>query len=98
MKKMKYKALSLILISIVIISTLIIIYGVFPLIEERHPSYDNSVVYPHYGLIEPHIKCPVCDSNNITPFQSELKDDNHNKKILTFFYCQNCSTIFSVHE
>ena len=98
MKSEKYKILNLILLLAILFTIIVIIYGVFPVIEEHHPLYDKTIINPHYGLIEPHIKCPLCDSNNITPFESELKEDNHNKKILTFFYCHNCSTIFSVHE
>lgn len=93
-----YKDVGIILLVMSLLTTLIVIFYVFPIIEQHHPSYNKTVIDPEYGMIEPYIRCPVCNSTNLEPFESDISDDDHNKKILTFFYCRNCSTIFSLKD
>lgn len=67
-----------------------------PLVEKRHAPYNRTEVAPQYGFYMSNITCPNCDGTNIEPYADHISEDNRNKKITTFFYCHNCSTIFSI--
>lgn len=67
-----------------------------PIIEERHPQYNKTEIVPKYGFYMTNITCPNCNSQDIEPYAEHIAEDNRNKKITTFFYCDNCSTIFSI--
>ena len=97
MLKIDYQmTLGIILLIIFIISLIAVLIYVNPLIEKKHPRYDKTELQVKYGFYMPNITCPNCDSDNLTPYAYDINTDNHNKKIITFFYCNNCSTIFSV--
>lgn len=94
--KINYRKLGvglLVLFFIFLISTLLYIN---PMIEKRHAPYNRTEVVPQYGFYMTNITCPNCDGTNIEPYANHITEDNHNKKITTFFYCRNCSTIFSI--
>ena len=96
MLKLDYHTLGIILLVIFFIYLLITLLYINPLIEEEHPEYNQTELEIKYGFYIPHVICPYCHSDNLTIYASHINEDNKNKKITSFFYCENCSTIFSV--
>lgn len=96
MKKFNYQKVGVGLLALFFIFLIITLLYVNPIVEERHAPYNRTEVIPQYGFYMTNITCPNCDSANIEPYADHIVEDNHNKKITTFFYCHNCSTIFSI--
>ena len=96
MKKFNYQKIGIGLLALFFIFLIITLLYVNPIIEERHAPYNRTKVIPQYGFYITNITCPNCDGTDIEPYGYHITEDNHNKKIITFFYCHNCSTIFSI--
>lgn len=96
MKKFNYEKVGIGLLALFFISIICVLSFVNPLVEERHPTYNKTELIPQYGFYMTDIQCPKCNSTDINPYAYHIAEDNHNKKITTFFYCDNCSTIFSI--
>ena len=96
MKNVDHQRVGIGLLALFFIFIVIILLYINPIIEEKHPMYNRTELSPQYGFYISNITCPNCDSINIEPYASHIADDNHNKRIITFFYCRNCSTIFSI--
>lgn len=96
MKKSNQK-LGVGLLALFFIFLIITLLYVNPLVEEKHAPYNRTEIIAQYGFYMADISCPHCGSmNDIEPYANHITEDNHNKKIITFFYCHNCSTIFSI--
>lgn len=91
-----YHKMGIFLLIMFFIFLIITLVHINPIIERQHPSYNKTQLEAHYGFYIVNVTCPNCGSDNITSYASHITEDNHNKRITSFFYCQNCSTIFSV--
>lgn len=96
MLKLDYHALGIFLLIIFFIYLIVTLVYINPIIESKHPEYNNTQLDIRYGFYMPDITCPNCHSDDLTIYAYHIDEDNHNKKITSFFYCENCSTIFSV--
>ena len=96
MKKFNYQKIGVGLLALFFISLIIVLLYVNPIVEERHAPYNKTEIMPQYGFYMANITCPNCDGTHIEPYAYHITEDNRNKKIITFFYCYNCSTIFSI--
>ena len=96
MKKINYQKIGVGLLALFFICLVIALLYINPIIEEQHASYNNTYIAPQYGFYMTNIICPNCGGTNIDPYAYHIVEDNHNKKITTFFYCKKCSTIFSI--
>ena len=96
MKKFSYQKIGVGLLALFFIFLIITLLYVNPIVEERHAPYNRTEIIPQYGFYMTNITCPNCDSTDIEPYADHIAEDNHNKKITTFFYCHHCSTIFSI--
>ena len=94
--KRNHQKLGVGLLALFFIFLIITLLYVNPFIEERHAPYNRTEIIPQYGFYISNITCPNCDGINIEPYAYYISEDNRNKKIITFFYCRNCSTIFSI--
>ena len=94
--KRNHQKLGVGLLALFFIFLIITLLYVNPLVEERHVPYNRTEIAPRYGFYMTNITCPNCDGTNIEPYANYISEDNRNKKIITFFYCHNCSTIFSI--
>ena len=94
--KKKYQKVGVGLLALFFIFLIITLVYVNPIIEQRHAPYHRTEVVPQYGFYMSNITCPHCDGTNIEPYADYISEDNRNKRIITFFYCHNCSTIFSI--
>lgn len=84
------------LLALFFIFLIITLSYVNPIVEKRHASYNRTEVIPQYGFYMTNITCPHCGSTDVNPYAAHIQEDNHNKKVTTFFYCRDCSTIFSI--
>ena len=94
--KRNHQKLGVGLLALFFIFLIITLLYVNPLVEEQHAPYNRTEITPQYGFYMTNITCPHCDSTDINPYTAHIQEDNRNKKVITFFYCRNCSTIFSI--
>lgn len=94
--KRNHQKLGVGLLALFFIFLIITLLYVYPLVEEQHAPYNRTELTPQCGFYMRNITCPNCDGTNVEPYANYISEDNHNKKIITFFYCRNCSTIFSI--
>lgn len=94
--KRNHQKLGVGLFALFFIFLIITLLYVNPLEEEKHAPYNRTEIIPQYGFYMTNITCPHCDSTDINPYTAHIQEDNRNKKVITFFYCRNCSTIFSI--
>lgn len=94
--KRNHQKLGVGLLALFFIFLIITLLYVNPLVEERHAPYNRTELDLQYGFYISNITCPNCDGTNIEPYADHISEDNRNKKVITFFYCRNCSTIFSI--